>query len=409
MSEREEREAKALVIAAKTKLTKKGSKWHVPSASGYAPYYEVDANPDAPHCTCPDFEKRGERCKHIFAVEIVIERESSTTTTTTGNVTTTTTTETVKIRYKQMWKEYNTAQTNEKAHFLALLFELCSGIDEPIQHMGRARLPLADMIFAAAYKVYSQVSSRRFMCDLKDAYARRLISKMPSFNSVTHYLESEEVTPYLQWLIVKSALPLKSVESSFAVDSSGFSSCQYVRWYDEKYGKEQSERDWVKAHIMVGTTTNVVTSAEISGAYGADHNYFAPLVNDTAKRFNVEEVSADKAYSSHANHRLVANKGAIPFIDFKSNASDTGKCAVWNRMFHFYQYKREEFMAHYHKRSNVETTFSMIKAKFGGFVRSKLPVAQTNEVLCKILCHNICCLIQSSYELGIETTFWESE
>jgi transposase len=268
---------------------------------------------------------------------------------------------------------------------------------------------LADMIFAAAYKVYSQVSSRRFMCDLKDAYARRLISKMPSFNSVTHYLESEEVTPYLQWLIVKSALPLKSVESSFAVDSSGFSSCQYVRWYDEKYGKEQSERDWVKAHIMVGTTTNVVTSAEISGAYGADHNYFAPLVNDTAKRFNVEEVSADKAYSSHANHRLVANKGAIPFIDFKSNASDTGKCAVWNRMFHFYQYKREEFMAHYHKRSNVETTFSMIKAKFGGFVRSKLPVAQTNEVLCKILCHNICCLIQSSYELGIETTFWESE
>lgn len=72
----------------------------------------------------------------------------------------------------------------------------------------------------------------------------------------------------------------------------------------------------------------------------------------------------------------------------------------------YYQYKREEFMQHYHKRSNVESTFSMIKAKFGGFVRSKLPVAQTNEVLCKILCHNICCLIQSSYELGTDTTFW---
>ncbi len=47
-----------------------------------------------------------------------------------------------------------------------------------------------------------------------------------------------------------------------------------------------------------------------------------------------------------------------------------------------------------------------IKAKFGDAVRSKTPVAQANEVLCKILCHNICCLIQEACELGIETNFW---
>jgi transposase len=228
---------------------------------------------------------------------------------------------------------------------------------------------------------------------------------MPCYNSINGYLEKEELTPYLQWLITQSALPLKAVESDFAVDSSGFSTSQYVRWYDEKYGKEQSERDWIKAHIMCGVTTNVVTFAEISGAHGADHNYFAPLVNETAKRFNVQEVSADKAYSSYANHRFVAYKGATPFIDFKEGPVGTSKCEVWNRMFHYYQFNRADFLAHYHKRSNVESTFSMIKAKFGGFVRSKLPVAQTNEVLAKILCHNICCLIQSTYELGIDLDF----
>ena len=158
---------------------------------------------------------------------------------------------------------------------------------------------------------------------------------------------------------------------------------------------------------MVGKTTNVVTSAEIIGAHGADHNFFAPLVNETAKKFNMQEVSADKAYSSFANMRLVDNKGAVPFIDFKVNSTDKGKCEIWNKMFHYYQFKRGEFMDHYHKRSNVETTFSMIKAKFGASVRSKLPAAQTNEVLCKILCHNLCCLIQSSYELGIDAEFWE--
>jgi transposase len=74
-------------------------------------------------------------------------------------------------------------------------------------------------------------------------------------------------------------------------------------------------------------------------------------------------------------------------------------------MYHYYSLHRQEFIAHYHKLSNVESTFSMIKAKFGGFIRSKSPVAQTSEVLCKILVHNICCLIQSRYELGIEPNF----
>jgi hypothetical protein len=71
-------------------------------------------------------------------------------------------------------------------------------------------------------------------------------------------------------------------------------------------------------------------------------------------------------------------------------------------MYHFYGYNEEWFKRHYHKRSNVETTFSMIKEKFGTRLMSKKEVAQVNEVLCKVLCHNICVVIQSMYELGIE-------
>jgi transposase len=397
------REEKALEIAAKTKIRRKGGAWIVPSQTGNGTQYEVDSALE--HCTCPDHGAHGGRCKHILATEFVVQRERSTTTITDGDSTTTTVTETVKLRYKQVWASYNAAQINEKARFLELLRSLCSNVDEPIQVMGRTRHPMSDMLFATVYKVYAAVSSRRFMTDLKDVYARRYISKLPSFNSISQYLDKPEITPYLQWLITQSSLPLKSVETDFAVDSSGFSTCQYARWYDEKYGKDQKERDWVKAHIMCGVTTNVVTSAEISGAHGADHNYFAPLVNETAKRFNVQEVSADKAYSSYANMRVVENKGAVPYIDFKSNASGKSKCEVWNRTFHYYNLNRTDFMNHYHKRSNVETTFHMIKSKFGGFVRSKLPAAQVNEVLCKIVAHNICCLIQSMYELGVDVTF----
>jgi hypothetical protein len=76
-------------------------------------------------------------------------------------------------------------------------------------------------------------------------------------------------------------------------------------------------------------------------------------------------------------------------------------------MFHYFAFNRQEFLQHYHKRSNVESTFSMIKAKFRDHVRSRTDVAMQNEVLCKILCHNICCVIQAMYELGIEPTFWQ--
>jgi hypothetical protein len=50
-------------------------------------------------------------------------------------------------------------------------------------------------------------------------------------------------------------------------------------------------------------------------------------------------------------------------------------------------------------------TFAMIKAKFPDHVRSKTPVAMLNEVLCKIICHNICVLVQETHELGLDVEF----
>ena len=72
----------------------------------------------------------------------------------------------------------------------------------------------------------------------------------------------------------------------------------------------------------------------------------------------------------------------------------------------YFLYHREEWLASYHKRSNVETAFSMIKRKFGDFVRSKTDVAMANEALCKVLAHNLVVLIHEMYELGIEPAFW---
>ena len=61
---------------------------------------------------------------------------------------------------------------------------------------------------------------------------------------------------------------------------------------------------------------------------------------------------------------------------------------------------------HYHKRSNIETTYGMIKGKVESHLRSKSDAGQINEALCKVLCHDICVLIQEMHEEpGIGPTF----
>lgn len=307
--------------------------------------------------------------------------------------------------YPQNWPAYTASQVNEKARFLELLFALCSHIDAPPQTMGRPRVPLADRVFCAAYKVFSTMSTRRFTSDLREARQRGYTSTVPTYVSVSRFLESEELTPVLKHLITQSALPLKDVEQDFAVDSSGFSTGNFVRWYGMKYGNTEDWHDWVKLHVMAGVSTHIVTSVELSARHAHDGKFFEPLVTDTARNFNLREVSADKAYGHRAHLRLVESVGAKPFIAFRSNARGDSKCPTWNRIFHYYSLHREEYMRHYHRRSNVESTFSMIKSRFGERLRSKTQTAQINEVLCKVLCHNLCVLVQSMYELGVDVTF----
>lgn len=148
---------------------------------------------------------------------------------------------------------------------------------------------------------------------------------------------------------------------------------------------------------MCGVKTNVVTSIELTNGYANDYPFLPGLVKSTASRFDVKEVSADKGYIGRGNVAAVGEVGAIPLIPLRARLTSQGD-ELWWRMYHFQKTSPEEFDKAYHKRSNVETTFAMIKAKFGASVRSKTLTAQMNEVLCKVLCHNLCCLVSASYE-----------
>ena len=164
----------------------------------------------------------------------------------------------------------------------------------------------------------------------------------------------------------------------------------------------------MKLQVCAGTRTHVITAVEVLETDGHDAPYLPGLVATTAETFTVREVSADKGYSSVDAHNSVAAVGGTPFIAFKSVATGWSG-GLFGQMFHYFQYRRDEFLKHYHKRSNVESVFSALKRKHGDSLRSKTKPAMLNDVLCKCLCHNLCVLIQEQEELGIAPEFWTDD
>ena len=126
--------------------------------------------------------------------------------------------------------------------------------------------------------------------------------------------------------------------------------------------------------------------------------------------FDIDEVSADRAYSSRENHTVVDELGGTAYIPFKETATGkTGDSPAWRKMYHKFQLDNDEFRQHYHKRSNVETTFHMLKTKFGDSVNAKNEQSQYTETLLKILCHNVVVVIHEIRESDIDPGFLSGE
>lgn len=312
------------------------------------------------------------------------------------------------ILYTQNWQAYNKTQTCEFAMFQDILIELLDSLLEPKKphRRGHPFNDFKEMIYCCVMRTYYGKSSRRCVSFLDYALQKGYLSKKPHFNTILKYYKDESLTPILKYLVEQSGSPLKNIEVDFTVDSSGFTTSLFGRWLDIRTQLPSMKRVYKKAHVTSGVKTNIITAIEVTPGFYADAPQFKKLIQITANNFQMREVSADKAYSSRKNLQAVTELGAIPYIPFRSDA--TGKSRgtmVWGVMKRFYDEHREYFMMKYHKRSNAETIFSMMKRKFGNHLYSKSEVGQTNEILCKALAHNICVLIQEYFENFIKIDF----
>lgn len=392
----EKRQEKGFEIAKKKQIKTTKDGWLVRSQSGSG-FYRVS---DTFVCNCPDSELHKTTCKHAYAVRYYLDIEQHTKEGIKK--------ERIKLTYQQAWGVYNKAQTSEGKLFDELLSDLVREVQDPrpIQIHGRPHLDFNIALYVAIKKVYSQMSSRRSMSLFGVSKEKGYLEDVPHFNTMSVLLNREEITPILHKLIAITSSPLRAVETGFAVDSSGFATRSFGAYAEDKYGTKKS-RKWLKAHICIGVKTNIITATEITDEDGADSPRFIPLMKQTVENgFKVDEAYADKAYLARHNLSYVDSLGGVPYIPFKENSTSKPQgTRIWRKMFHYFQFNKDDFLKHYHNRSNVEATFSSVKKKLGETLKSKNHVSQVNELLCKFIAYNILVLIQEMHELGIEPNF----
>ncbi len=309
--------------------------------------------------------------------------------------------------YAQDWPSYNLAQANEKRLSPQVLRMLCEYVQDPVTSgPGRPKAKYGDQAFCVVMKELETDCGRRLTSDLQIASELNLLKHVPHFNSVSNYGRDEYLAEVLEHLVIRSSFPLRDYEKGIAIDSTSFSSDQYVQWRKAKFGKPEEWHDWRKLHVTVGVDTHIITAALTSDAYANDYSFLRALLRTTAASgYKFLEVYADKAYLGGENMRVIAHLGAAPFIMPKARTSSEGKSKVWKDMYESHEKDPEEFGSHYHLRSNAETVFSMIKAIFGSRLRAKSEIGQRTELLAKALGHNIRVLIRCMYQFNLVLDF----
>lgn len=305
-----------------------------------------------------------------------------------------------KLTYGQDWISYNKAKTNEATLFKGLLQEL---LYLAINNKSNRGYSIKDKIFSMCIKIYYKRDLRTSESILKELKKLHYIEKVPCFKSIDNFFNDESLNRILDDLIFISSLPLAGLEVTGAIDSTGFSARRFENWNKYKWGKLKGrERIWRKAHVMVGCRSNIILSVKVTKSNIGDSIMFEEVVGNKPKFFAMKNVVADMAYNSRRIIDFICNMGLDPYIPFKKNATGRAKGSFyWMRLFKKFKENNNEYMRKYHTRSNIETSFHVIKTRLGNHLMTKNFNANSNEIKIKCLCTNLSILVHEMFESNI--------
>jgi hypothetical protein len=413
-------------------------------------FYIVDCNdPDpAKHtCRCDSFIDQGYPCKHHHAIQVlrgapipvpVVASVSPLSLVPAAPTPKPLPTLDVAVGRKRSTNaQRSSAYVEEPARFEAILHQVSAraaqkiaqkkvaqGIAPPPDGRGRPSLPDHHRATCLVHKVYRKASYRNVQRDLERFAAEGRIRFAPNHNSMCSYGGDPNVTELLREILTLTASPTRRIEREFIVDSTGFHAAGVENWRYTK-GKRQLRKtkkgdqkayaalEWMRAHIMSGRRTGIIPAARITLNHGkgsADSVNLPMLIDDMLGIHTIHAIIGDRGYISENNLiKVLKLVGAWAFIKPKRNFKPSTKrrlgvdLATWYR--DLYKDHGPAFKEMYRFRPLVEAVFSAIKRRFGDFMWLKNDVQRENELLCKLICHNICILIQLEMQHGVRLDY----
>jgi transposase len=399
MPSRERSGLKVLLAGARIAESRNPGEYVVPSGSGGGFHLvKLEAvTQEGVACTCKDFLDRRAPCKHVYAVRHWLYDPPEERSVWEARVSR-------LVARPKRDPQYSLALQEEGRLFPILLRELCIGIGEPQRESGlagRPPIPLRDQAFCTLQKVHASKSARDTKYHRVAAAIDGKIGSVPYFDVCSKFLCRPKSTAILMDLVARSALPLKALEDRCAVDSTGFRTTRFNYYREEKYNPTR-KNIWLKCHALVGIRTHAIIAVEITEGAAGDAPMFSLLVERAKEAgFQLKEILADRAYNSRKNFQVAEDHGMTALIPFKSNQTGQSKgCPAYHRMYLFFSYERQKFEDHYRDRAQVEVTFGSMKQRIGETVLSRSFTAQVNEILSKVVVHNISMLVQAMLRLG---------
>ena len=315
-----------------------------------------------------------------------------------------------KKRYPRDEALYNHIQEDEIQLFFACLPGAVMAIldrEDLWEGYGRKPVKLYDILISLVTKEYFRLPLRRTIGFLRMLKGAGIIDiKIHCFKTLDNYLNNPSIKPYLQKLIELTSMLFSQIDHFLATDATGSSTRYSSSWYDIRVCKKSTKKNHLMVHITVGTISNAVIAIDIRKKMGADNVIFRSHVKRIRNHFDIHEWSGDRMYLTRDNCNAVEEIGAEPWFKLKSNTTAKAKGSpAWKKMVTISKEHPEIANPKYHRRSNVESTNSAKKRKFGSSVRCKLPIAQKNEEALSWVGYNFSLIPKAMYQFRIKPPF----
>ena len=297
------------------------------------------------------------------------------------------------------WTKYDLAQTSEINDTLLFIRDIVEqaayNLDLPKvpdhREPGRPKHNPSDeakVVLMAQYFGLSNRVAQGYMLLFKE---KLRLTSLFSYKTIERAYGDMEVQQILEEVFELTNVPVADLEREFGPDGSGLAtSCKQN--YENDRAKDQTRKGYEKIMVMVGLKYKLVSAFKFADKPSAhEAPYFEFLLNETVKRYRrVDLVAGDSGFLSRVNCDLVVGVGGVPRFYPKRGCCLRSKGSrAWRVMFEELVLDPQKWLEDYHRRSNVEGCFSVLKRDNFLPLRKKLVVRKRQEAFSRVCNLNI--------------------